>query len=331
MTTIKDIAEAFGVAPSTVSRALHHHPDIAIATREAIEAYAHEHNYRRNLMASSLRTRKNTTIGLVVPSATENFYARVLQGVEKTATAAGYNVIIKQDASMDEALETLLSLQVSGMLACVGHRTMIEAPEQVISANIPLVVVGAQLPCECDQVVSDDFGGAFRAVEYLIQTGARRIAYYAHSTTHDLTDERFQGYRSALEKYGIRFDPDLVLSCSNRTEALVLTPDFLRRTGGVDAILAAGDHMAAGILQAAKMLGIRVPDQLQICGFSNHMLTRHTDPMLTTVQQHAEEMGSIAADMLIRRIEEEEKSGAEKRQPEVVKHATDLIVRETTR
>ena len=329
--TIKDIARELGIAPSTVSRALNNNPDISEPTRQAVNAYAHEHNYKPNMMASNLRTARNTTVGLVIPSATNFFFARVLKGVEKVAAETGYNIIITQtddDVEREKAaVRALASLRVAGVLGCVNNsKEACEMLHELIHDEIPLVLFDRLLPVRCDQVVSDDFGGAFRAVEYLIHSGARKVAYYSSTLNERTGSERFRGYKEALKKYKIPFNKKLVLDCSNRGDALIMTPDFFRAVGVPDAVLAANDQTAAGILQASKMLGISVPDQLQICGFSNDMITRHTDPMLSSVQQHAKELGEEAMRRLLLRIQEEGKK--EPRKTVVI--PTDLIVREST-
>ena len=297
--TIKDIAREMGIAASTVSRAMNNNPDIADSTRLAVQEYAKAHNYKPNIMASNLRTARNTTVGLVIPSATNFFFARVLRGVEKVAQEMGYNIIISQTDDDPEreqsALRALVALRVAGVLCCannsIGTCRMLR---EVLDDEIPLVLFDRLLPVECDQVVSDDFGGAFRAVEYMIHSGAKKVAYYSSTLKEHTGSERFRGYKEALKKYGIEYDQSLVLDCSHREDALIMTPDFLREAGFPDAVLAANDETAAGILQSAKMLGINVPDQMQICGFSNDMITRDTDPMLSTVQQHAKELGEEA-------------------------------------
>lgn len=320
-----------GISPSTVSRALQNHPDISESTRRAVSAYAQEHNYKPNIMASSLRTARNTTIGLIIPSATNYFFARVLKGVEAAAAETGYNVIITQtddDAEREHAaIKALVSLRVAGILACMNKSEgTCRMLRELLEDDMPLVLFDRLLPVNCDQVISDDFGGAFKAVEYLIHCGARKVAYYSSTLNEHTGAERFRGYKEALQKHGIAFDPGLVLNCSSRDEALVMTPDFLRNVGRIDAIFATNDQTAAGILQSVKMMGIRVPEELKICGFSNDMITRHTDPMLSTVQQHDKEIGRAAMDRILFRIAETETHEPAK----TIVLPTDLIVREST-
>ncbi len=329
--TIKDLARELGVAPSTVSRALQNSHEISESTRNMIVAYAKKRNYKPNMVASSLRTARNMTVGLIIPSATNFFFARVLKGVEKVAGDAGYNIVIAQTDDDPErevtAVRALSTLRVDGILGCLnntptGHQVL----QEILDDEMPLVLFDRLLSIRCDQVISDDYGGAFKAVEYMIHSGARRVAYYSSTLNEHTGSERLRGYREALDKYSIAYDPNLVLDCSSREEALVMTPDFIRTRGCPDAILAANDQTAAGILHSAKMLGINVPKQMQICGFSNDTITRHTDPMLSTVQQHAKEIGEEAMQRLIARIEQPETAEP----PQTLVLPTDLIVREST-
>ena len=329
--TIKDIGRELGIAASTVSRALTNNPDISDSTRQLVLNYAREHNYKPNVMASNLRRARNTTLGLVIPSAMNFFFARVLKGVEQVAAEKGYNIVISQTDDNPEreveALRALMALRVAGILGCVNHSPeALEMLNEVLLDEIPLVLFDRLLPIECDQVVSDDFGGAFKAVEYLIHSGARRVAYYSSTLNEHTGAERFRGYKEALKKHEIPFDKKLVLDCSSREDALIMTPDFLRSVGSLDAVLATNDQTAAGILESAKMLGYQVPEQLQICGFSNDMITRHTDPMLSTVQQHGKEIGQKAINLLLARIQQSDEP-----LPLVTEIVpTDLIIREST-
>jgi LacI family transcriptional regulator len=270
-------------------------------------------------------------VGLLIPSATNFFFARVLKGVEKVAAETGYNIVISQTDDDPErekaAIRSLVSLRVAGVLGCLNNSPEVcEMLREVLEDEMPLVLFDRLLPVECDQVISDDFGGAFRAVEYMIHSGARRVAYYSSTLREHTGAERFRGYKEALKKYDIPFDERLVLDCSHREDAMIMTPDFIRTVGVPDAILATNDQTAAGILQSAKMLGISVPDQMQLCGFSNDMITRHTDPLLSTVQQHAREVGEEAMRHLLSRIEEKEAPAP----PQTMIMPTDLIVREST-
>jgi LacI family transcriptional regulator len=174
-------------------------------------------------------------------------------------------------------------------------------------------------------VISDDYAGAFSAVEYLILTGCKRIVCLASSSQLEISRRRLQGWRDALQRYGMIPDSSAIVECDTREKAIIAAPSILQGENRPDGIFCVNDDCAAGIVHVAKILGIAIPDQLSVCGFSDAPLCRATHPMLTTVQQHGAEIGKRAFARLLKRINGDTKI----HQTEMV--STDLIVRETTR
>ena len=328
--TIKDIARELGVSVSTVSRALQNHPDISERTKELVRDCAHKMNYKPNMMASNLRTSKNTTIGVVIPELNHHFFASVLDGIEQTANEAGYNVLICQSSESvekeEQNVQMLLNGRVAGMLVGVSKQTIrLNHLQEVIDNGVPLVLYDRPCPSlPCDQVVSDDYAGAYNALEYLIQTGCRRIMYFSSPMQLEVAHRRYQGWRDALQRYGLYRDGGAILTCDTRAQAIIETPGVMR-TQQPDAIFCVNDDCAAGVLYAAQILGLKIPEDLSICGFSNAPLCRTTSPMLTTVEQHGVEIGRRAMLCLLRRLEGEQRIAKTEMVP------TDLIVRETTK
>ena len=330
-TTIKDIARELGVAVSTVSRALQDHPDISEATKRLVRECAQRLNYKPNLLASNLRTSKNTTIGIVLPEVNHHFFASVLDGIEQTANEAGYNIIICQTGENVEkeilSIQTLMASRVAGILAGISKQThTFQHLQEVINADIPLVLYDRPCPSlPCDQVVSDDYLGAFKAVEYLIQTGCKRIMFFSSPMQLEVAHRRYQGWRDALQRYGMPIDEEMIVTCDSRAQAIIETPMILKQADKPDAIFCVNDDCASGVLYAAQILGLNIPQDLSICGFSNAPLCRNTFPMLTTVEQHGVEIGKHAIIRLLKRLNGDERIA----QTEMI--ATDLIVRETTK
>ena len=329
--TIKDIAGALQLSVSTVSRALNNHPDIAEKTKREVVAYAREYHYRPNQLASSLRTQHNNTIGVVLPDITIWFFSMVLAGIEKVANEAGYNVLITRsndDAECESrCIHTLFSSRVAGIIVCPScHTTDFTHYNDLIETGIPLVIVDRKSPVECDQVVSDDYHGAFQAVEYLIQTGCKVIHLF-HSTLSSATSERIRGWKEALERYSVPFDDTFVHNTSSRNEAIHEAASLFNTHCRPDAVFCTNDRLADGVVYVAKMMKIPIPSELSVCGFSNNSFTTHTDPMQTTVEQYAEEMGKKAIERLLMRVQNPDDNTT----PETIVMPTDLIVRETTK
>lgn len=329
--TIKDIAHELHFSVSTVSRALQNHPDISEETKKIIINYAREHHYRPNQMASSLRTQKVTTIGLILPELTSYFFSTILEGVEKAANVAGYNVLIartKEDPEHEkQCLQMLDNARVAGIIACPTKRTFDFRPyENMIQQGVPMVVVDRYSPLNCDQVISDDFGGAFQAVEYLIQTGCKRIVMLTTPFSTAAVLERQRGYKAALEHYNFTYSEQNIHYADTREEAVREASAFFAQEQRPDAVFCVNDSIADGVIYVAKMMHISIPDELSVCGFSNDIHTRLTDPMQTTVEQYGKRIGKTAVERLIFRLEED----SPKTDAEQVVIPTGLRVRETT-
>lgn len=329
--TIKDIARELNISVSTVSRALQNHPDISERTKDLVRDCARQLNYKPNIMASNLRTSKNTTIGVVIPELNHHFFSSILDGIEQTANEAGYNILICQtgeDVQKEiRSVHTLIGSRVAGMLVGVSKQTaQLHHLQEVLDNSIPLVLYDRPCPSlPCDQVVSDDYMGAFNAVEYLIQTGKRKVMFMSSSFQLEVSRRRYQGWRDALMRYHIPIHDNMIVECDTRSGAIIATPRILQSEDRPEAIFCVNDDCAAGVLHAAQIMGVKVPDELSICGFSNAPICRATVPMLTTVQQHGVAIGKRATMRLLKRL------AGEDRIPQTEMVPTDLIVRETTK
>lgn len=330
--TIKDIARALDISASTVSRALKNHPDISQHTKDAVNAYAKEFNYKPNTLALSLRMSKNNTIGVIVPEIVHYFFSSILSGIEQVANAEGFNVILCQsDENYEKEVrntKALIATRVSGVLASLAkHTTNYDHFEEVLDSDIPLVFFDRIcIGLNTDRVVVDDYAGAFQAVEYLIQTGCKRIAFYSSPLHLEISKNRKNGYADALRKYGMQVDESLIKVCDTREEAIIITPEILDRPDRPDGFFAINDHCAAGILYACKLAKLRVPDDVAIMGFSDGELAKACDPMLSTVEQHGYDIGKHAAKLLIDKINDVTQGQYTNK---IVK--TNLIIRGTTR
>lgn len=329
--TIKDIARELGISVSTVSRALKDNPEISKATKEMVRESARRLNYKPNLMASNLRTNKNTTLGVIIPEVNHHFFASVLDGIEQAANEAGYSILICQShENMEKEIQnvqTLLHSRVAGMLVGVSKETMhLHHLQEVLNSNTPLVLFDRPCPSlQCDQVVSDDYAGAYSAVEHLIQTGCKRILYFSSSMNLEVAHRRYQGWRNALQKHGLWHSTDDIIIADTRELAIEELPKQMNADQRPDAIFCVNDHCASGVLYAAQKLGLRVPEDLSICGFSDAPLARITTPMLTTVEQHGTEIGTHAMQALLRKL------NGDTRTPHTEIVRTNLVVRGTTR
>ena len=330
--TIKDIARELGVSPSTVSRALKNNPDISQETRDLIHKYAKEHNYKPNALALNLRTSRSNTIGVIVPQLIHHFFSCVLSGIEETAAKAGYNILIAQsNERYDQEVKivhSFLAGRVCGVITSLAKDTSnYDHYLELIENNIPIVFYDRICPnINTGRVVVDDYAGSFAAVEYMIQTGCKRIFFYSADIHLEISKNRKNGYLDAMRKYKIPVDDSMIKLCDTREYAIAITPDILEKEDRPDGFFAINDETASGILYACKLMGFRVPEEISICGFTDGAIAQNTDPKLTTVEQHGEEVGKSAIHLLIDKIENEESN---KSSNKIVR--TNLVVRGTTK
>lgn len=334
--TMRDIAKALEVSVATVSRALKDSPRISLEQREKIQAYAREHNYLPNMIAESLRnsrTKPLKIIGVIVPQFQHYYFSSVLSGIDQEAMSRGYCIIVGQ--SMDEfEREELLCKRfyedkVCGIIVSQAKNTTnYDHFNKLISHGLPLVFYDRICTgLNCDRVVVDDYQGAYNAVSYLIETGCRRIAFYGSPMTMEISKNRYNGYRDALLKVGLKPEDKFFRICDNRNEAEAITPEILSQEEIPDAFFAVNDDTAIGILYTAKRMGYRVPQDISICGFTNGQRAVACDPMLTTVEQRGEMVGEEAANILISKVEGE--IPLNRVEKKVVR--TRLVIRGTTR
>ncbi len=331
--TIKDIAKALNISISTVSRALQDHPDISKKTKEIVNQYAKEHHYRPNAIALSLKTKRTNIIGVIVPEIVHHFFSSVFAGIEDTANKNGLSVIICQTSEDYEkevkSLETLQSARVCGVIASLSKSTTnFEHYKDLMDENIPLVFfdrICTEL--KTDRVVTDDYNGAYMAVEHLIKTGCKRIAFFSAPSNMEISKNRENGYTDALRSHSLPVDRSLIFECDSKEKAIALTPEVLKMENRPDAIFCINDDTASGVLYAAKRSGFSIPEDISICGFGDGEVAKACDPALTTIEQNGYDMGVKACTLLVNRI----KNGNTMREVNHSVIRTSLVVRESTK
>jgi len=329
--TIKDIAKALNVSPSTVSRALNDNPDISLETRQLVQAYAREHKYTPNTLALSLRTNHSRVIGVIVPELANHFFSGVLSGMETVAEEQDYQIIVCQSLEEYEKevknVHTLMNARVCGVLVSIAKTTgKYEHFQTLIDSDIPVIFFDRICTgVDSEKVVVDDYNGTLSAVDYMIKTGCKRIAFFSAPLNLEISKNRRNGYLDALRKHHIYVDESLIRIADTKTSGYERAMEILQEPNRPDAFMAMNDYTASGILLAAKKLGLHVPEDISICGFSNSNISQDTDPMLTTMDQHPQKMGEEAMRLILDKINNPENK---ERKNKIIK--TSLIVRETT-
>lgn len=334
--TMKDIAKEFGISVATVSRALKDSPRISLERRQAIQQYAREHNFAPNMIAESLRNTRlkpQKLIGVIIPEFVHYYFASILTGIEEEATAQGYRLLVATSHESYERevriCQSFFENKVCGVIVSQAKDTLkYDHFQRLIDASVPLVFYDRICTgVNASRVVVDDYMGAYNGTTHLIETGCRRIAFYGSSMTMEIAKNRYNGYRDALLKHGMQPDESLVRFCDNRADAEAITPELLRSENRPDGFFAINDDTAIGILYTAKHMGLKVPEDVSVCGFTNGHRAIACDPMLTTVEQRGKRVGEEAANILIGYVEG--RIPLDKMERRIVR--TRLVIRGTTR
>jgi LacI family transcriptional regulator len=333
---MKDIAAMLGVSVATVSRALKDNPSISREQREKIKKFASEHHYFPNVIAEQLRNSKKSAgrvIGVIVPQFIHYYFSSVLSGIEQEASRRGYRILVAQSNELhDREVEICKSFyqnKVCGIIVSQAKDTVTYGHFSYLLDNgVPLVFYDRICAgINTSRVVVDDYQGSMKAVSHLIESGCKRVAFFGTSTNMEIGKNRLNGYKDALYGHGMQVDDCLICFCDNREDAERLAPKLLTGPNRPDGFFAVNDETAIGILYAAKHMGLRVPEDVSVCGFTNSYNSLACDPMLTTVEQRGVQVGIEAAGVLIDTVEGKyDIHHVEKR---IVK--TRLVLRGTTR
>lgn len=311
--TIKDIAKALGLSTSTVSRALRGSYEISSETKKLVVEYAEQFNYRPNPIALSLKERRSRSIGVVVCEIANNFFSQAINGIESVAYNRGYHVIISQShESYDREVvnvEHLASRSVDGLLVSLSAETdHIKHFKNLHDKGFPIVFFD-RITEEIDtfKVVVDNYKGAYNATKHLINSGYKKIAHISSAAHLSISIERLEGYKAALKDNNIPFTESYVKNCNHGGMIYKELEDAVKSLVNLkdrpDAIFSAGDRLTVSCLSALNTIGINIPEEMALVGFSNSPLVELMSPSLTVVKQPAFEMGQTATELLIKLIE----------------------------
>nr|WP_321355193.1 LacI family DNA-binding transcriptional regulator [uncultured Draconibacterium sp.] len=331
--TIHDIAKKLNISASTVSRALKDNPLISEATRKKIKKAAIEMGYRPNVMAANLRTRRTNTIGVIVPLINRHFFSSVISGIEDVAYKQGFAVTISQSNDNLEKESTIahtfFSNRVDGLILSIGMETQSYDHLKLFSErNIPLVFfdrIVDEIPAH--KIVIDDFGGAYRATQHLIEQGRKKVAHIGGPLNLQIYAKREAGYRQAISDAGLQINENQILHNSlTRKDGLNAIKRILKTNEIPDAIFCANDTTALSAIIYLNEVGIKVPEEIAIVGFSNEPFSELVTPSISTIKQPGFEMGQKAAELLIKQIS----SKAKPKTYETIIMETELIIRNSS-
>ncbi|ADQ05472.1 transcriptional regulator, LacI family [Caldicellulosiruptor owensensis OL] len=315
MATIKDIAKKANVSPATVSYVLNNSAQISPETRERVLKAAQELNYQPNNLAKSLRKKKSMTIGVIAEDITVFSAPEIIDGINRYLEEKGYHIIlnnlrlvkkvgnnyskvIEHLEEIKKSIEVLLTRQVEGMIYIGFH--MRDVAPFIKGIKIPIVCTYCYSSLGHISVNCDDYQGAYEVTKYLLENGHRKIGLITGPNDSLPSQERLKGFKDALSDFGVKLDNKLIRVGNWEYESgYENTMSILKENREVTAIFAMNDLMACGVMDAAKELGIKVPDQLSVVGFDDREFSYFHDPKLTTVKMPLDKMGEEAAKLIL--------------------------------
>ncbi|NQT66569.1 MAG: LacI family DNA-binding transcriptional regulator [Actinobacteria bacterium] len=304
---IKDIARKAQVSVATVSHVINRTRFVSDELIKRVEQTMIDLDYQPNLLAGSLRTKKTSTIGLIIPDSSNMIFAEVSKNIENILFSRNYNVIVcnsSYDINRElEHLKTLRSKMVDGVLI-VPATLEGEHLEKFKNIGIPIVILDRTLPdINIDTVVADNYKGGYDAAKYLENLGHTNIGYIdrIYDLPHSLG--RKNGFIRALEEKGILFNKDnIVRGGFTFNDGVEASKKILKKNPGITAIFSFNDISALGAIRGLTELGLRVPKDISVVGYDDIPLSSIYIPSLTTVCYPVSEMAKEASKLLLKRI-----------------------------
>ena len=325
--TLRRVAEASGVSPTTVSRVVNGTVRVSLKKKAAVDRAIAQLGFVPDAIARALAGGRSQSVGVVAQNIDSPYYAVLLRGIEEELSEAGYSLVVASghwdEAEERRCLETLRARRVDGIIVLGGR--LDDASLLALGRTQPVVVAGRQLSGPGLYALHvDDFEGARLATRHLLDAGHRRIAFIAGDALHPDALERLRGYRAALAQAHVAFDPALVLPGDFREQGGLAATERLIASGvPFTAIFASNDQMAQGASLALYRHGLRVPGDVSLVGYDDLACAAHASPPTTTIHHAGPEHGRRAAQALLELLAD--------RAPTVRWPAPRLVVRDSTR
>jgi DNA-binding LacI/PurR family transcriptional regulator len=306
---ILDVAHAAGVSPSTVSRVLNGTAAVSPEPRKAVEKAIRELNFEPNRFARSLVTNHSAIIGILLDRSVKYATANIMVQLEEVASSLGYmSVVLTIDKpfrrGLSKALAQFQSIAVEG-ITVVAPRVGLSEELSRCDVKVPVMILSSQLrDIGIPMIGEDQYKGAYKATQYLVDAGHRSIWHVAGSM--DWFDElrRREGWHDALKEKGL-IEGSRLIQCTWSTRSAYETMMEADLSELPDAIFVASDHMAAAIISALNSWGCQVPRDVSIIGYDDAEATAYMHPPLTTVQQNLSSVARRAMALLIKQIHQE--------------------------
>lgn len=322
--TIVDVAREAGVSYSTVSRVMNNYEYVRPETREKVLNAMMRLGYVVNQQARSLRGGRSQVVGLLVPDVGNSYIGAIIRGIDAELSANQYDLMLytthRQKTRESTYVATITRGLADGLLLLLPTNVAAYLTS-LQQQQFPHVLIDYQHVDNAltSTVQATNWQGAYDATSYLIRLGHRRIAHIVGLKEMQCALDRLQGYRDALAAHGIPYDPDLVFAGDfYRPQGYEAACKFLALPQPPTAVFAANDSSAFGVMEAVTRMGLRVPDDMSVIGFDDIIEAQQVHPGLTTVRQPLEEMGRVAARILLKRLDDPDLPGQRVELPTVL-------------
>ena len=302
MATLKEVAEKAGVTITTVSRMLNKPEKVSKKTSDRIRRAMKELHYKPNEIAQSLSKRTSNIIGLIVPSARNYFFCKIIDSIEQYTAVHGYKLLLcASNHEREKEIEyfgMLKANKVAGVI--IASRT--QDIGESVRMDAPIVAIDRKISPTIPYVCSDNFTGGELAARHLLEKGCRRVAYFSGSPTLIGMDanKRLQGFESVLREYAMA---PVVLELSEDRFVSMKYEDviaaFFSEHGDIDGIFTSNDIIAAEIIRYCRLTGIDVPGQVKVIGYDDIDLAGLYTPSITTIRQPIDDMCRFAVESIV--------------------------------
>jgi LacI family transcriptional regulator len=319
--TIKDIAKAANVSVTTVSFVLNGKGEKMGISTEVIKKVlkiTEEMKFRLNMIASSLRTGKTRSIGLIVEDISNQFFSDLARVIESEAIGLNYRVFYCSTGGDDERavelVNSLLQANVDGFII-VPTKNMQPTIERLIELQCPVVLIDRYFEGqEVSHVVLDNYDGAQTATRHLLEKGFKKIAFVTNSSQLIQMQLRKDGYADVLKEVGL-FDEARILDLDyqiTEEERIAKISDFLSTTTEIDAILFSANYLLLAGLQSLRKLGLKIPNDKAVISFDDHDSFRLHSPSITVLSQPIEDIAKKTVKLLMTQMNDESNYKIEK-------------------
>jgi len=335
--TINDVAKLSGVSIKTVSRVMNNEPSVRQLTREKVQAAVKELNYQPNLAARNLAGTKSYTLAYIYDNPNAYYVIDMQEGILAACRQQGFELLIdpcdsKKENITEKIINTIKHARIAGVVLTPPFSERPEFVKRITELDVKVVRImsGDAAPDELSPcVMVNDREAAQTITQHLIDLGHKNIAFIAGGAEHMSTIERYKGYRRALKANNIEFKKNLVIEGEYSFESGVngakqLMAEEVSLDERPSAIFSCNDEIAAGALFAARLMNIKIPEQLSIAGFENSPFSRQTWPKLTTADQPNKQIAKDAASLLISQVRKQQNKNI------TSQYVPQLIVRDST-